>query len=199
MTVQAVQARCRKCGSRLVATKEQSCMICGFAIEDVLSIAAPPAVKLQPKPIAIRPPAVFDPSVKEAIMKSYEVLGLVQTAEHFGIKPSTLVLRLRKWGVTLHGRGWKPGQGHGEGKMNGTTDSLSFDGMRTGFDPSKPPVIEVIGTRLGELEEVVVRAAEFCGRANAARAYHAGRLEMLQQIQVMVRQIKGTETVRRGS
>lgn len=191
MTVQAVQARCRKCGSRLVITTEQACLLCGFPTEEATKFAAVPAMRLVPKPVAARPPAVFDPAVKEAIIKSYETAGLVQTAEQFGIKPSTLVLRLRKWGVSLHGRGWKPGHGHGGGKLNGVNGVMHpFESPVSRADMSKTALFDVIGSRLGELEQVVVRAADSCGKARAAKSYHAGRLDMLQTIQVMVKQMR---------
>ena len=200
MTVQAVQARCRKCGSRLVITTEQACIICGFPTEEATKLAAVPSMKLVPKPVAARPPAVFDPSVKEAIVKSYESAGLVQTAEQFGIKPSTLVLRLRKWGVALHGRGWKPGHAHADGKMNGVSDlPHPFESPVSRADMSKTALFDVIGNRLGELEQVVVRAAGSCGKASAAKSYHAGCLEMLQTIQVMVKQMRESKDVPQGS
>ena len=201
MTVQAVQPRCRKCGSRLVTTIEQACIICGFPTEEAMAkLSATPAVKLVPKPVAARPPAVFDPGVKDAIVRSYETAGLVQTAEQFGIKPSTLVLRLRKWGVVLHGRGWKPGQTPGEnGRMHGAGEALHpFESPVSRADLGKTAVFDVLGNRLGELEQVVARAADSCGKAKDAKSYHAGRLEMLQTIKVMVDQMRESENGHKG-
>jgi hypothetical protein len=201
MTVQAVQPRCRKCGTRLVTTIEQACIICGFPTEEAAKLAASPAIKLAPKPVAARPPAVFYPSVKEAIVKSYETAGLVQTAEQFGIKPSTLVLRLRKWGVALHGRGWKPGQAQGEnGKLHGGGEVLHpFESPVSRADMGETAVFDVLGNRLGELEQVVVRAVDSCGKAVREKSYQAGRLEMLQTIKVMVKQMRESGDGLKGS
>jgi hypothetical protein len=128
-------------------------------------------------------PSPEDSGVREEIVRSYHVYGLVQTGEDFGIKPSTLVLRLKKWGVELHGRGWKPA--HVRPRPAAQGPAGAFNGAMP--EEARRQVLDGLASQLDELERVVSAASQSCGRGETAKGYHAGRLEMLQVVRMLVR------------
>ncbi len=183
MTTVAAKSECRKCRARLVLTREGNCMICGCPAEPATE-AGRSAPKPMKAPIPFRPmPSPEDPAVREDIVRSYHVYGLVQTGEDFGIKPSTLVLRLKKWGVDLHGRGWKPDHVRPRPAAHGAAGAP----RAMPVEEARRQVLDSLASQIDELERVVGAAAQSCGRGETAKGYHAGRLEMLQVVRMLVR------------
>jgi hypothetical protein len=160
-------------------------MICGYPAEQ--GVAAAPAAKPMAPPIPLRPAQDgSEPSLRDAIVESYHVYGLVQTGHDFGIKPSTLVLRLKKWGVDLHGRGWKPS--HVREKRGGGVATVS--GAEGIAQDAQRLILDSLAGPMDELERAVAASAQACGGGAAARGYHAGRMEMLQIVRLMLRQAR---------
>ena len=161
-------------------------MICGFApIPD-----QPPRVLPEPmRPLAPARsvPDVEEPATRAAIVRSYDAYGLIQTASDFGIKPSTLVLRLKKWSIRLHGRGWKPSHLKPVDK-SGERKAFSMNGASQDPAVARLALVNHLNRQLDDLEAAVHRSLEACSSSGEPmKSYQAGRLEMLNVVRLLVR------------
>ena len=159
-------------------------MLCGFAVAPPVERAEPMRV---PTPSVPLRPVPSDGDDRVAIHASYEVYGLVQTAKDFGVKPSTLVLRLKKWRVRLHGRGWKPrGVKIKSDGANGDSHKQSSDSPAV--EMARRSLLDRLTQQLDELERTVQTSLGACGSDEAIKTYNAGRVEMIQIIRLIVRE-----------
>lgn len=187
--LQAKALTCMKCQRRLVLTPEGACVLCGFAtptLQDPVGDGSHISPIFAKRTLMGRPD---DPiSMREAIAQCYHRQGLTRTAIQFGVKPSTLVMRLKRWGVELHGRGWKPGNepltiempNAGEGKP---VASRKYPAAAPGRFS-----LENVVKQLDELEDVITQTANVESKSIEVKGFQRGRLEMLRLIRVMVRQ-----------
>ena len=181
MTILAPERLCPKCRTRLVLTSDSTCIICGFSVQPPQMAPAKVLAPLPPTPMPIRTvpsAASIDPGLRDKIINSYQSYGLVQTAEDFNIKPSTLVLRLKRWGVALHGRGWKPSHG----KENGAAASTNGNGALHA-NGVHPAALLTLLTHLDTLEKAVLESIKVSAQP---KDFQAGRLEMIQSVRVIL-------------
>ncbi|MBI3744354.1 MAG: hypothetical protein HY261_08735 [Chloroflexi bacterium] len=181
MTILAPERVCPKCRTRLVLTSDSTCIICGFAVQPPQ--LAPAKVMAPPPPAAlpmrtVPSAASIDPGLRDKIINSYQSYGLVQTAEDFSIKPSTLVLRLKRWGVALHGRGWKPSHG----KENGASVSANGNGVVHTNGVHAAALFATL-KHIDQLEKAVLEMVKESGQP---KDHQAGRVELLQSVRVML-------------
>ena len=181
MLQQDVKVTCSKCRNRLVLTADRTCVLCGFP-QPVPKTLPQPVVT----PIRAVPAEKRSPMMKEAITASYQALGLKQTAIDFNVKPSTLVMRLKRWGVPLHGRGWKPANAMHQNSGATKVASRAKQQLAHGTNGAHLAWDEVLGY-LEELERLVTQSSSVCGDNVETKAYHTGRLEMVRTLRLLVR------------
>ena len=180
MTILAPERLCPKCRTRLVLTSDNTCIICGFSVQppQAAPVKVAPVTSPMPLPIRTVPSAAsIDPGLRDKIINSYQSYGLVQTAEDFNIKPSTLVLRLKRWGVALHGRGWKPSHG----KENGASATANgTNGHANGVHAA------ALFATLQSIDDIERKVLDLIHVDGQPKDHQAGRFEMLQTVRVIL-------------
>ncbi len=184
-------------------------MICGaFAGQAPASSHANPGDRRWDKLPASRLPVLI--LTKDQIVRSYDIKGLIMTAQEFAIKPSTLASRLKQWGVALHGRGWRPlkdgapvrhapvptGEFHRSAEAQPAEVSGRSAAQQHGASAARPKILHDAATMrslaeyLGRIESVVKASAQATETTPAFKHYQAGRLEMVQALRALVEQLR---------